>query len=311
MAVNIRVDFWAFTSVRTLQTEVRRIVDQSGVIARREHPELSGTIAWLKRTGKLVAVLPGVYTHPELAGSTSVRIRAVSHWDRDAVLTGAAAARVSYWPKIKVPVVTCAVSSRRPPQPGFVFERRVVPYQLIAERGRLRYTQPELTALDLCADTDGESIDRVLGRRAATLNQLHQAMALTGNRTGNPGRRRLLLESRAKPWSAAERRLHRLLRDAGITGWEGNEPLLIDGQKVHPDVLFSGRRLILEVDGREFHSEPEVFESDRHRQNAFVLQGYCVLRFTVRMIDDEPEMVIAAVRAALRMTRQSAVRPRI
>ena len=54
-----------------------------------------------------------------------------------------------------------------------------------------------------------------------------------------------------------------------------------------------------------------MFESDRRRQNAFVVHGYCVLRFTVRMIDDEPEMVIATVRAALRMTRQSAVRPRI
>lgn len=286
-------------------TEVQRIVDRQSLIARKEHPELSASIAWLKRTGRLVAVLPGVYTHPELAGSTSIRLRAVSLWDRDAVLTGAAAARVSFWPTIKVPVITCAVSNRRPSQPGYCFERRVLPYQLIAEQGRLRFTQPELTALDLCVETDGESIDQVLGERAATLNQLHQAMALTGDRVGNAGRRQLLLDSRDKPWSAAERRLHRLLREAGITGWKGNEAVCIDGRKVHPDVLFARQRLILEVDGRKFHSKPEVFESDRRRQNAFVLNGYCVLRFTVRMIDGEPEMVIAAVRAALTMTRQS------
>jgi hypothetical protein len=32
-----------------------------------------------------------------------------------------------------------------------------------------------------------------------------------------------------------------------------------------------------------------------------VINGWCVLRFTVRMIEDEPEVVIATVRAALVM----------
>ena len=59
--------------------------------------------------------------------------------------------------------------------------------------------------------------------------------------------------------------------------------------------------LVVEIDGREVHSKRPVFESDRRRQNALVLDGWCVLRFTVAMIDDEPEMVIATVRAALAM----------
>lgn len=250
-------------------------------------------------------MLPGVYTHPSHASSTRIRLLAVGWWDPEAVLTGAAAARISYWPKIEVPVVTCAVRSHRPPQPGYSFVRRTVPYQLVAEDGRLRFTQPELTALDLCVATDGESIDQVLGQRAATLNHLHQAMALTRHRTGNPGRRRLLLDSRDKPWSSAERRLHRVLRDAGISGWKGNEPLIVDGQKIHPDVLFARERVVIEVDGREFHSKSSVFESDRRRQNALVVHGYCVLRFTVRMIEDEPDMVVATVRAALGMRAAS------
>ena len=287
--------------MRTLRTEVLRLVGQHGVITRREHPELATAIAWLKRQGRLVTVLPGVYADTENAASTDLWIRAVGRWDRDAVLTGAAAARVSYWPRIPVPVVTCAVRHERPAQPGFAFVRRTVPAWLVAEQGLLRYTQPELTALDLCVETDGESIDRVLHARAASLDQLHQALALTPHRAGNTARRQLLLESRAVPWSAAERRFHRLLHEAGITGWRGNTSLTLNGVKLYTDVRFDQQRLVVEIDGREFHTKPEVFESDRRRQNALVLDGWCVLRFTVRMIDDEPEMVIATVRAALEM----------
>ena len=258
-------------------------------------------MAWLRRTGRLATVLPGVYSYPDNARSVDTRIAAIGWWDRDAVLTGAAAARVSYWPSVPVPVVTCAVRHERPVQPGFSFVRRTVPLWLVVERGRLRYTQPELTALDLCIETDGESIDRALHGRAANLDQLHQAMALTPHRVGNAGRRQLLLESRAVPWSAAERRFHRLLHEAGITDWRGNSSMSLDGVKVYPDVRFDKRRLIIEIDGREFHSKAHVFESDRRRQNLLVLDGWCVLRFTVRMIDDEPDVVIATVRAALAM----------
>jgi len=120
-------------------------------------------------------------------------------------------------------------------------------------------------------------------------------------RVGNLERRRLLVESRARPWSAAERRLHRLLWQARITGWDGNQPVVIDGVKIYPDVLFAKHRLILEIDGRMFHAEREIFESDRRRQNLLVVNGWCVLRFTVRMIEDEPEVVIATIRAALAM----------
>lgn len=287
--------------MRTLHTEVQRLVEQHGVIARREHPELAGAMAWLRRTGRLATVLPGVYSCPDNARSVDIRIAAIGWWDRDAVLTGAAAARVSYWPSVPVPVVTCAVRHERPAQPGFTFVRRMVPPWLVAEQGRLRFTQPELTALDLCVETDGESIDRALHARAANLDQLHQALALTPHRTGNPGRRQLLLESRAVPWSAAERRFHRLLHEAGITGWHGNKSITLNGAKMYTDVRFDKQRLVIEIDGREFHSKRSVFESDRRRQNALVLDGWCVLRFSVAMIDDEPEMVIATVLAALAM----------
>ena len=56
---------------------------------------------------------------------------------------------------------------------------------------------------------------------------LHRAMELTAARAGNQTRRQLLLDSRDEPWSEAERLFHRLLREAGITGWKANQPVVL------------------------------------------------------------------------------------
>ena len=92
-----------------------------GVLVRRHHPELATTMDWLLRTDRLVRVLPGVYAPPVLAALPLTRIRAACAGDPDAVLTGAAAARVSYWPAAPLDVVEVAVPRRRQPQPSFVF----------------------------------------------------------------------------------------------------------------------------------------------------------------------------------------------
>ena len=128
---------------------------------------------------------------------------------------------------------------------------------------------------------------------------MHTALGLTKGRAGNPKRQELLLDSRDEPWSEAERQFHRLLRAAGITGWQANRPVRINGLNVYPDVVFRRQRLVIEIDGREFHSDREAFESDRRRQNLLVLNGWRVLRITWRMIQDEPDQLIEMVREAV------------
>jgi very-short-patch-repair endonuclease len=301
VAVNIGPCFWAFTSVGTNFGEIARLLDAHGVVGRRAHPELDSTLQYLASKGALTRVLPGVYAAPAAASSLPVRIAALIAYDPDAILTEAAAAKVSFWPDIKVGTITCAVRHRRQPQRGFAFSRRVIPDELVTDRSGLRYTSVALTALDLCESHGGDGIDHALRRRRTTLALLHRAMDLTADRVGNRVRRQLLLDSRDEPWSAAERRLHRLLRAAGITGWRANQGLLVEGATYHPDALFRLEGVILEVDGREFHSEPKVFESDRWRQNLLVLDGWCVLRFTWRMLEERPEEVLAVIRRALAM----------
>lgn len=60
---------------------------------------------------------------------------------------------------------------------------------------------------------------------------------------------------------------------------------------------------MVEIDGRLHEDDPEVFENDRHRQNALVLHGWTVLRFTWRMLEDDPAAFVAAVREAMEAAR--------
>jgi very-short-patch-repair endonuclease len=246
-------------------------------------------------------VLPGVYAAPETCESVQTRILALMRWDPDAILIGPAAAWTSFWPEIRMANVTCSLRHQRRPQHGYEFTRRQIPAELVVDRAGLRLTSPALTALDLCATVGGEAIDQALRTRATTLAHLQRAMEVTTARVGNPTRRQLLLDSRSEPWLEAERSLHRLLRAAGITGWQANRAVLLGDLTFYVDVIFRKRKLAIEIDGRLYHNGAEVFETDRWRQNLLVLDGWCVLRFTWTMINERPEEVIAMVRDAIEM----------
>lgn len=303
-AVNIGPCFGAFLYMRTFRQDIDQLlINAGGVISRRDHPELGPALDWLVRTHELSAVLPGVYAPRSMAASTLTRIRAAAAWSPDLVLTGPAAASVSFWPSVPVSVVTAAVPTRRSGSSGFAFSRRIIPVDLIEERHGLRYTSPALTALDLCELHDGNGIDRALRTRTATLEGMRCAMALQGKRLGNPLRRRLLLDSRDEPWSAAERLAHRLLREAKITGWNGNLAVRCRGHLYYLDIAFEGSRLVIEIDGRLHEDDPAVFENDRLRQNDLAVSGWQVLRFTWRMLVDDPDYVMATILAALELSR--------
>ena len=287
--------------MKTSHFEIQSVLAKEGVIALRDHPHLVGPIRWLVRRGDLRAVLPGVYAPQTEVDTFGTRTRALMAWDPNAVLVAAAAARVSFWPTLRAPVVACALRHHRQPQLGFHFSRRQVPAELVVSKAGLRYTSPALTALDLCESVGGDAIDEALRTRATTLKDLHCALQLTNARVGNPERRRLLLDSKDEPWSAAERKFHRLLRGAGFTAWTANLPVVLGGSLFFIDVAFRGIKLAIEIDGRLFHSSSEVFETDRWRQNLLILDGWCVLRFTSAMINERPAEVIAMVREALEM----------
>jgi very-short-patch-repair endonuclease len=282
----------------TAQREINRLLAATGgILVRRDHPDLATSIDWAVRKGELTGVLPGVYAVSDLARRPETRMRAVCLRYPDAVLLTAAAARLSFWPQAPLTTIAVSVPSVTAPRPGFRFCRRRIPPELVVTRAGLRYTVPALTAIDLASFSCSDAIDRALRTRTATLPGMYEALARTRNRIGNPERARLLLDSRDLPWSAAERLGHRILRRAGIRGWQANVPVFLGGRLYYIDVGFLRLKVAVEIDGRLHEEDEDLFESDRWRQNALVADGWRVLRFTWDMLKDDPEAVVAAVRS--------------
>lgn len=60
-----------------------------------------------------------------------------------------------------------------------------------------------------------------------------------------------------------------------------------------------GERLVIEVDGAAYHTDPVKFEADRRRDARLSARGYRVLRFSHRLVLENWPLVEAAVLAAI------------
>lgn len=262
--------------------------------------------SWLSRAhrrGRLVLVLPGVFLRPDVATDPTWLARAAIAWRPGVVIGGEYAASLTFWRELDVTAID-VVTRTTLVRPGFRFSDRTIPRDAVGSYGYFQITMPALTALDLVLTHGPDTIDRALRSRLVRIGDLYAALAATPSRDGNRDRRRLLLDSRTEPWSAAERLAHAVLTEAGIPGWVANKPLLLDGQRYWLDVAFAGLKLALEIDGYEFHSEREVFESDRERHNSLQLAGWTVLHFTWRQLHERPDYVIETVKRGIRYARR-------
>ena len=72
---------------------------------------------------------------------------------------------------------------------------------------------------------------------------------------------------------------------------------LVEGFEV--DTLWRAHKLIVELDGYDFHRTRQAFERDRQRDAALQLAGYRVVRFTHRRVMDHPGAVAQTIRHLL------------
>lgn len=278
-------------------TELERLL-AGGPVSVRDYRSFASSLSRMAAQGRVVAILPGVYVCAEAADDISVRASAVHRWDRDAVVCGAAAARLTFWPTLPVGKMHVAVRHARASRPGFAFERRRVPSEEICRINEIAMTSPALTAVDLAAHDDGAAIDEVLRRRLVTVGMLEQALEATSGRSGHAVRRRVVADSRTEPWSQAERLLHRLLREARLRGWRANVEVVARGRRYFIDVAFPSARVAVEVDGLAYHNA-QTAQHDLERQNNLILEGWTVLRFTWGMLTERPDLVVQTIMAAL------------
>ncbi len=143
-------------------------------------------------------------------------------------------------------------------------------------------------------------LDRALQQRV-DFDALYQAQCRNLGRRGSLAAAGLLSAASDRAASEAERLMIKLLRDAGLIGWHRGYRVA----EYEVDVAFPANLVAIEVDGWAWHSDVERFRSDRRRQNALVLTGWTILRFTWHDLTHRAPAVIAEVRTALG-TRQAA-----
>lgn len=258
---------------------------------------------WVQE-GRWSSPYPGVFLDGAHRYGPRARIRAVSLWAGPrGLISGPAAA---WWyglletPPAVVTVTVPRATSRRP-RPGTRVRRRDLAAADRATCAGIGLTARPLTVLEtaIAVPDGGALLDRALQRRWVTFDDVHAAWCRLCGATGATGARRLLVAAADRAASAAERRLVRLLRDAGIGGWQLAYPF----GPYEIDLAFPAARLAIEIDGWAWHSDVARFRNDRRKGNELVTAGWVLLRVTWHDLEKAPGRVLAQIRHALARAR--------
>ncbi|MHB1168587.1 MAG: type IV toxin-antitoxin system AbiEi family antitoxin domain-containing protein [Longimicrobiales bacterium] len=163
------------------------------------------------------------------------------------------------------------------------------------------------TIIDLAGTRDARELERmVAAAERSGLLELGVLRALLHAQPRRPGSRvlRQVIGEDGTPMmtrSEAEDRFVTLVRDSGLHLPEAN--VVIRGYEV--DCLWRRERVIVEIDGFEFHSSRDSFERDRARDATLTAAGYRVMRVTWRQITRAPHALLISL-ARLLMTRENA-----
>lgn len=168
----------------------------------------------------------------------------------------------------------------------------------------LAVTAPVRTVLDCLAwlpVEDARSLAfAAVQRSLVTVADLDAGLVRFRGRPGVRVMRERVDELRSGAHSVGEWRMHVVLHDAGIRGWEVNVPIVVEGRVVAiADLLVRGARLIIEFDGRRFHEGLDRRRYDRSRDRLLIALGYTVLRFDWADVVNHPERVVREILAVL------------
>ena len=256
-------------------------------------------ITYRVHTGRLSVTFRGVYS--VVCGELPPLAR-----EHGALLACGAGAFLSHrsaafvWGMRKMPpeVVEVSVPGRnRRSRNGLVVHR----VQEVDRRERryhkgLWVSSPERAVLEVAASAPGELLDVIdegLARRALKRRELERVLA---RHRGCRGAARLAAvvgdeDAMTLTRSKRERAFLKLIRSSGLPIPETN----VGFGPYEADFLWRRERLVVEIDGYNFHTGPAVFRRDREKDLAFREAGLGVLRFAGDHVLHQPAMVLATM----------------
>jgi very-short-patch-repair endonuclease len=179
-----------------------------------------------------------------------------------------------------------------------------------AERRGIPVTAPARALIDFASTTGRDDAERAIAEgfalKLVTEQQLRGAADRAPNRAGVARVKAILGQpgGPSRTRSDGERAMLRLIRAAHLPPPRTNYH--VAGYSA--DFCWPDERLIVELDGYDFHSNRAAFERDHRRDIAHRDAGYEVLRFTGRQLEEAPVYVATVIARAL--DRRGRSRPR-
>jgi len=169
------------------------------------------------------------------------------------------------------------------------------------QRNGIPVTAPARTLIDFAATATPDETERAIAEAFAvelvTEPKLNAALERAPGRAGVAMVKAILGQpgGPSRTRSGGERAMLRLIRAARLPPPRTNYP--VAGYSA--DFCWPDERLIVEVDGYDFHSNRAAVERDHRRDIAHKDAGYEVLRFTAQQLKDDPVYVATVIARAL------------
>jgi very-short-patch-repair endonuclease/predicted transcriptional regulator of viral defense system len=284
---------------------------QHGVVARDQLIRLGfeeGAIERRLGAGRLHEVRRGVYAVGHQLLSREGRwMAAVLASGPDAVLSHwSAAALWMIRPNSRSIIdVTDPVKSRT--WDGIRRHHKALPADEVTVVEGIPVTSVPRTIFDLAATEDSEVVGAMI--REMEFRELRDPLSLWDLVRRYPRRRgvarvrlaleRLKDEPEGGKKSPLEERFAPFLRRHDLPIPRFNDSIVFGGKRYEVDCHWPGTGEIVELDGWQGHKTRTAFREDRARDRRLRAAGYGVTRLTWNQLDDEPEAVVADLRALL------------
>ena len=169
-------------------------------------------------------------------------------------------------------------------------------------------TRPERTVVDLAADLGPKPLRRMIEQQYVDGRITVVRMERVVRDVAAPGRRGMvrlcraleLIDGQPPSESELEARFVELVESHHLPLPERQLTFeWADRERGRVDTAWPIHRLIVELDGRKFHSLMSAFERDRRRDQLATMAGWRPIRFTWRQVVHSPSEVVATLRALL------------
>lgn len=285
---------------------------QSGVVTRRGLLAAGASASSIDRrirSGVLASVATGVYVVPAQADQRTALVAALAILP-DAAVSRRAAGRLHRFAVSGDAAQITVAHGRRVAIKGVrVHEtRRWLDGDIVVVDG-LRVTSPARTLIDLAAEVSVARLRHLTESqlvKATPDSNLMLATFSAHRRRGLAGAAKMsallaeLLDHQPYPASVLEAMVHKALCDQDLRGFRRQfRPDWYDGRAGIVDFAHPEARLILEADGRRWHSVTQAQHEDRRRDRRAVAAGWAVIRVGWTEIDLRPFATMQEIAAVV------------